>query len=111
MCIRDSPARPGKEVLRRIRLPGQFPVRCRSVDGNRPPVIKMTVGKLLTAKFRTGAFGLVGFVLLLAAWSGLSLALGETRAPSPLTVVSELIGTINRSPEIALQGGGTGGFL
>jgi ABC-type nitrate/sulfonate/bicarbonate transport system permease component len=37
--------------------------------------------------------------------------LGETRLPSPVTVVFRFFTTITSSPEIRLQGGGSGGFL
>ena len=55
--------------------------------------------------------GGVGFALLLLLWSRMTARLGETRLPPAEHVVRLFFATITSSPDIALQGGGTGGFL
>jgi len=53
----------------------------------------------------------LGALLVLAIWTASSLWLGENRLPLPTTVVLRFFETINSSPEIKLQGGGSSGFL
>jgi ABC-type nitrate/sulfonate/bicarbonate transport system permease component len=50
-------------------------------------------------------------ILVLGLWTAGFLWLGESRLPSPVTVAYRFFTTFTSSPEIKLQGGGSGGFL
>lgn len=71
----------------------------------------MTSLKTMKNKRMNTLYAVAGFVIVLLIWIVLSFILGETRLPSPLKVINKFVAHAYQSPEIALQGAGTKGFL
>lgn len=63
------------------------------------------------SKSKSMILTILGFAIMLALWSFLSIKLGNTRLPTPWGVVKKFFTTILSCPEIKFQGAGKYGYL
>lgn len=62
-------------------------------------------------KLQDAGYAALGFGIVLVLWIVLGLVYGDTRFPSPWGIAEKFVTQAFSSPEIALQGAGTGGFI
>ena len=62
------------------------------------------------SKSKNLILAVLGIIFLFLGWILASIALGETRVPSPYRILSRYIETFGSCPEIQFQGAGSNGF-